>query len=242
MLMKAKLIENKSEAKGTKSFVFKLTSALTFLPGQFIYITLPKLDFPDARGSTRHFTVSISPTESKNTVQITTRIRDESGYKKTLDALPIGSEVEMEGPSGTFVLDEKTESTNHIFLAGGIGITPFRAFIKYNIDKGPKTPMHLIYSNGDSDFVFKKELEKWGKENDFIEVNFFNTSKSGHLDKVVLQKLLPDSSFKKNASLRVQDSTFWLVGPPPFVSALEDVLESLKIPSSNVITEKFTGY
>ena len=242
MLMKAKLIENKSEAKGTKSFVFKTDNQISFLPGQFVYITLPKLDFPDSRGATRYFTVSLSPTESKNTMQITTRIRDESGYKKTLDALPIGSEVEMEGPSGTFVLDEKTESTNHIFLAGGIGITPFRAFIKYNIDKGPKTPMHLIYSNGDSDFVFKKELEKWGKENDFIKVELFDTSKSGHLDKVVLQKLLPDSRFKKNASLRVQDSTFWLVGPPPFVSALEDVLESLKIPASNVITEKFTGY
>ena len=234
--MKAKLINKIVEAKGTKSFVFKLDKPLSFLPGQFIYLTLPKLDFTDSRGATRHFTVSISPTESKSTVQITTRIRDESGFKKTLDSLPVGNGVEIEGPSGTFVFDEKTESKNNVLLAGGIGITPFRTFIKYNLDKNLKVPMRLIYSNGDPDFVFKKELEKWNKDNDFIKIDFFDTSKLGHLDKVSFQKLIQDSRFK------IQDSTFWVVGPPAFVSAMEETMESLKIPSSNIITEKFTGY
>lgn len=237
MLMKAKLIENKSEAKGTKSFVFKTDNQISFLPGQFVYITLPKLDFPDSRGATRHFTVSLSPTESKNTVQITTRIRDESGFKKTLDRFPVGTEVEIEGPSGTFILDEKTETENNIFLAGGIGITPFRAFIKYNLDKGLKIPMNLIYSNSDNNFVFKKDIEKWDKENNFIEVNFFNTSVSGYLDKLNIEKIFAIWHLTFDIP-----TTWWLVGPPPFVSALEDVLESLKIPASNVITEKFTGY
>src|SRR5258706_14233084 len=125
--MKAKLIEKRQEARGTTSFLFKTESQISFLPGQYIYLTLPKLDFPDARGSTRHFTCSLSPTESKSTVQITTRIRDESGFKKTLEALPIGTEVEIEGPSATLIFDEKTETKNNDFLVGGIGITPFRS-------------------------------------------------------------------------------------------------------------------
>lgn len=238
--MKAKFVEKKTEAKGTKSFVFKPEITFSFLPGQFIYLTLPKLDFPDPRGSTRHFTVSLSPTETKNNVQITTRIRDESGFKKTLDGLSIGSTVEIEGPNGTFVLDEKTSPyslvSNHLFLAGGIGITPFRSFIKYNIDNNLKIPMHLIYSNGDRDFPFKKELEKWSKENDFIKVEFFDTSVSGHLDKLKIEKLIGKWKLESGKS------TWWLVGPPPFVSAMEEVLESLKIPPSNIISEKFTGY
>lgn len=241
MLMRVKLIKKIEEAKGTKSFYFQKPKDFEFLPGQYIYLTLPKLDFPDTRGATRHFTISLSPTEIKKEIRITCRIREESGFKKTLDALPIGTEVEIEGPSGTFIFDEATNHqppiTNHIFLAGGIGITPFRSFIKYNLDNKLKIPMHLIYSNSNSDFVFGSELKKWSKENDFIKVDFFDTSVLGHLDASKVRKIFDIWHLKFEIP-----ATWWLVGPPAFVSAMEEVLESLKIPSSNIISEKFTGY
>src|SRR3990172_11573746 len=211
--MKAKLVKKIIEAKGTTSFYFEPEKKVSWLPGQYFYFTLPKLDFPDTRGATRHFTISSSPTESK-LLRLTTRLRQESGYKKTLDALPLGSVVDIEGPNGTLILDEQENSAKHILLAGGIGITPFRAFIKHSIDRKLQIPMYLIYSNGSSDFAFKKDLEKWDKDNEFIKVNFFDTSKSGHLDAVILQKLIPDSKFQ------IPNSTFWLVGPPPFIDAM----------------------
>lgn len=231
--MKLTLIDKKDEAKGTKTFSFKSDEALSWIAGQYIYITLPKLNYLDERGATRHFTISSSPTE--NIVQVTTRIREESGYKKTLDELPIGSEVEGKGPQGTFMF-EKSEFDNsegNVFLAGGIGITPFRSLIKYNIDNNLKIPMHLIYSNSDSDFVFKSELDKWSNENNYIKVTYYDSSKEGHLDSVAIKKIIPDLS---------TPLTFWVVGPNVFVNSMEEALEELKIPENNIKSEKFTGY
>ena len=159
--MQLQLVKKVDEARGTKSFFFNIVDGylseekLSWEPGQYIYITLPYLNYPDERGDTRHFTISSSPTEG-DLIRITIRIRQESGYKKTLDELPIGSEVEGKGPQGTFLFDSKIEY--NIFLAGGIGITPFRSIIKNVIDdkQKQKTNIHLIYSNSDNDFIFKK--------------------------------------------------------------------------------------
>ncbi|HKB88699.1 MAG TPA: FAD-dependent oxidoreductase [Patescibacteria group bacterium] len=233
--MKAELVKKTEEAKGTKSFFWKLEKKINWLPGQYFYYTLPKLNYPDSRGATRHFTISSSPTEG-DLLQLTTRIREESGYKKTLDDLPIGTIVEGEGPNGTLILDEKEANKNHVFLAGGIGITPFRSFIKYNVDNNLKIPMYLIYSNSNSDFVFKKELEKLAKDNNFINIEFLDTSKSGHLDKLKIEKLI------ENWNLEIRNCTFWLVGPPSFVDAIETTLEKLKINGDQLRSEKFTGY
>ncbi len=233
--MKLKLIKKTDEARGTKSFFWGPEKKVDWLPGQYYYFTLPKLNYPDTRGATRHFTISSSPTEG-NLLRLTTRIREESGYKKTLDEMQIGDVIEAEGPNGTLILDESEKNENHIFIAGGIGITPFRSFVKYNVDKELKIPMYLIYSNSDDDFVFKKELDEWQKENNFLKISYIDSSKSGHLDQKMLEKLVQDSRFK------IQDSVFWLVGPPPFTNAMEEVLEKLKISSGKIRSEKFTGY
>lgn len=233
--MKIKLVKKTDEARGTKSFFWETEHEIKYLPGQYFYYTLPKLNYPDERGSTRHFTISSSPTEGK-LLRLTTRIREESGFKKTLDEIKIGDTIEGEGPTGTFIFDEKTlegNKRNHVFLAGGIGITPFRCMIKYALDKKLDASIHLIYSNSDSDFTFKKELETLDRGSENLKIDFFDSSKSGHLDEVALKKLASDDLAK---------STFWVVGPPAFVSAMEEVLEKLKIPSERLITEKFTGY
>jgi len=130
--MKLALVKKEDVAKGTKSFYWEPEKKVNYLPGQYFYYTLPKLNYDDPRGPTRHFTISSSPTED-NLLRLTTRIRPESAYKKTLDELKIGDTVSGEGPSGTFILDEH-EKGPHVLIAGGIGITPFRSFIKYNID------------------------------------------------------------------------------------------------------------
>src|SRR3989344_6788227 len=166
--MQLKLVKKVTEARGTKSFFWEPEKPVDWLPGQYYYFTLPKLNYPDARGATRHITISSSPTEGK-LLRLTTRIRQESGYKKTLDTLAIGDVIEGEGPNGTLILDENEKGKSHIFLAGGIGITPFRSFIKYNIDKNLKIPMYLIYSNSvPGEIVFKKELDTWAQNYKFF--------------------------------------------------------------------------
>lgn len=243
--MKLTLVKKVTEASGTVTFFWKSERKIEYLPGQYFYYTLPKLNYPDTRGATRHFTISSSGTEGEE-LMLTTRIRAESGYKKSLDELKIGESLEGDGPNGTFILNEE-KSEPQIFLAGGIGITPFRSFIKFAIDSGLKTPLYLIYSNSHTEeIVFKNELEKWAQENEnfklILTVSKPEESKEKWSGKVgrIDEKLILESV--KNWQIDIKNSTFWVCGPPPMVSAMEETLEKLNVSPANIVTEKFTGY
>lgn len=244
--MKLTLVKKQEDAKDTISFFWEPEKEVNWLPGQYFYFTIPQLKYPDPHGNTRHFTISASPTEGK-ILRNTTRIRDDSGYKQSLNSLEIGSIIEGEGPNGTFILDENERGT-HFLLAGGIGITPFRTFIKYNIDKKlMDIKLHLIYANSTpTEIAFGKELENWAKENSNIKVAMTisrpEESKekwsglTGRIDENMIKKLI------SNWKLKIRNLTFWLCGPPPMVEATEKALGSLKITSDKIRSEKFTGY
>ena len=164
--MKIKLLKRETVAKDTVSFFFEPQEPVARAPGQYFYIDVPELKYPDPRGPKRQFTISSSPTEGPiMTVTVRTRAENISGYKKTLYELPDGSLLEAEGPNGHYILDETTPVTGEqVFIAGGIGITPYRCFMKYAIDKGLTTPMHLIYANSTPDeitFKYKKERQHY---------------------------------------------------------------------------------
>jgi ferredoxin-NADP reductase len=236
--MELKLIEKRDE---TKSFFWQPEKPVNWFAGQYYYFTIPVMKYPDPRGNTRHFTISASPTEG-NILRLTTRIREESGYKKTLDELTIGSEIEGEGPNGTFILDETSDKSN-IFIAGGIGITPFRSIIKYVVDKNLTTPIHLIYSNSvPEEITFRKELEDWSKTHLNIKVDITIshpeeskepwTGLTGRIDENLINKLVHDT----------ENPIFWVCGPPAMTDAIEQVLGKIKITSDRIRSEKFTGY
>lgn len=243
--MKIKLIEKKDEAKGTVSFVFQPETEVKWIPGQYYYYTIKELKYPDTRGDTRHFTISTSPTEGGN-LRVTTRIREESGFKKTLNELPIGTEIDGEGPNGTFELtgDEKGPQ---IFIAGGIGITPFRSIMKYVTDKNLTLPIYLIYSNSiPEEIAFKSELEEIAKSHQNIKIAMTIshpeesttpwTGLTGRVDDVMIKKLVADWG------LNIADCTFWVSGPPAMVDGMEEAFVKLNIPSVHIKSEKFTGY
>lgn len=239
--MKLKLTDKKDEASGTKSFFFEPEEKIDWLPGQYFYITLPKLNHEDPRGNTRHFTNSASPTEG-NIIRITTRVRPESGFKQTLNELPIGAEVQGQGPNGVFSIDEKVLGS-HIFLAGGIGITPFRSIIKYTLDKNLGININLIYSNSiPEEIAFRQELEAIRNQNFKLYMTVSKPEESkekwegptGRIDENLINKLFTKED--------IQKSTFWASGPPAFVLGMEGIFSKLKISPDNIRTEKFTGY
>lgn len=242
--MKLKLVEKKLEAKDTYTFIWKPEKKIKYLPGQYFYYTLSQMRVIDPKGITRHFTISSSPTEGDN-IRFTTRIRDNSAFKKAVNELKIGDLVEGEGPTGTYIIDEN-EPGPHVFIAGGIGITPFRSAIKYNIDKKLNAvKIHLIYANSTpEEITFRKELEEWSQAHTNIKVAMTiskpEESKqkwggiTGRIDEALIRKLIT------NNELRI--ANFWVCGPPVMVDAMEKILGKLKITSDKVRSEKFTGY
>ncbi|EKD62503.1 MAG: hypothetical protein ACD_52C00142G0008 [uncultured bacterium] len=243
--MKLTLVKKQNETQDAKSFFFEPDKKVKYAPGQYFYITLPTLLYPDNRGATRHFTLSSSPTDGK-TLRITTKIRQESGFKRSLDELKIGSTVEGKGPNGIFFLDREM-TRPQMFIAGGIGITPFRSIIKFATDKEFSTPIYLVYANSTpEEIIFRNDIENWEQKNSNLKVKITITQPEagqekwrglkGRIDQVLLSKLITDWQLKISAV------TFWLVGPPQMVDAVEHVLTLMKVSSDAIKIEKFTGY
>jgi len=132
-MVRIRLRERRPETADVMSFIFDLGGRpFEYLPGQYAFFELDELAFPDERGKRRHFPISSSPTE-KGILMFTTRMRG-SGFKETLRHAAFGYELTVENPRGRFVLPEE-ESRRHIFIAGGIGITPYRSIRRFRIHR-----------------------------------------------------------------------------------------------------------
>jgi ferredoxin-NADP reductase len=233
--MNLRLLERIKEADHTESFLWDATPKINFFPGQFIYITIPRSLSENPKDLTQAFTISSSPTEK--TLRTTTRIRTESIYKQSISRLKVGETVEADGPFGDLFQGYDSFS-NLVLIAGGIGITPFRSFIKFAIDKKLKSKIYLIYSNSDEEFIFKNEFDKWEAENSFLNTYYHNSSSSGHLNFTKIGILFSNWMLDPKDRL----SSYWIVGPPNFVRSIEKSLQELKIDDERIHFERFVGY
>jgi predicted ferric reductase len=143
--------------------------------------------------------------------------------------------MESSHPAGTITIDEVDPL---VFIAGGIGITPYRSMIKWAFDRKFKTPMTLIYCNSDENFIFKKELEIWRKDLPNLTIHYINTGTKGRLNKDTLKKLLPTSAARQRQASLI----YYIAGSPAFVDAFEKMLLDLRIDKLNIRTDRYDGY
>jgi len=232
------LKERRFETAEVMSFIFDLGGQpFGYRPGQFTFFELDRLDFPDERGNRRHFTISSSPTE-KGIVMFTTRMRG-SGFKETLRNAPLGYELSIGVPAGLFVIPEgKTRS--HVFIAGGIGVTPYRSILRNAVDT--KTPMNavmLYFNHSSADIVFRQELEDIARQvKTFSFVHVLSepepgwAGERGKLNEALLRKWVPN----------LDQRLFWISGPPSMVMAYKALIKQTGVPDESIRTDNFTGY
>ena len=130
-------------AEGTMAFHFVKPAGFDYQAGQSIDLTLLNPPETDAEGNTRTFTLASAPFDSD--LMITTRMRD-TAFKRVMGKASPGLEVKLEGPSGSFVLHRKVERPA-VFLAGGIGITPFLSIVRQAVHNKTAHQLYLFYSN-----------------------------------------------------------------------------------------------
>src|SRR5688572_30121908 len=132
------------------AFRFVPSQPLQWTAGQYIRIELPHVG-ADAEGTKRWFTVSSAPYEA--IIQITTRVT-KSTFKKALHALPVGAEVQLlEQPHGDFIWEDTKRPV--VFVAGGIGVTPFRSILRQRSHEQSPLRVTLIYGSRTKDVAFK---------------------------------------------------------------------------------------
>lgn len=157
------LKEKKELAERTMAFCFGVDGqSFVFKPGQCIRVTLLDPPYKDRKGNARDFSIASSPGDPS--LMIATRMTG-SAFKRGLADLSLGSKVRVDGPYGDFFLGADP-TRPAVFLAGGIGITPFRSMIKHAIEQHSSRRLTLVYCNRTpDDATFLDELQNWEKEN-----------------------------------------------------------------------------
>ncbi|MBI2110580.1 FAD-dependent oxidoreductase [Candidatus Woesearchaeota archaeon] len=235
------LKERKEVAEQTMAFWFDTShSNFSFKAGQFVKITLINPSITDAEGNARSFSIASSP-NNKDAILITTRMGN-TAFKSNLQKMSIGDKVKVIGPMGIFTLHQDVQKPA-VFLAGGIGVTPFRSIVEWATQEKLPNKIYLFYSNRTKTATaFMKDFEQWAKENkNFKFIPTLTDEKdsswryeTGIIDERLLRKHIPEKEFQK--------AIFYIAGPPGMVTGMEDLLTRIKIGKEQIKVEEFTGY
>ncbi len=240
---KAKLFlilkEKVQTAPGVFDFVFQANKKINFEPGQFMEWTLGHNNV-DNRGNRRYFTIASSPTE--DTIRLGVKFSSErsSSFKTALANPKWNKKIIATGLQGDFIMPKDTEK-KLVFIAGGIGITPFRSMVKYMLDKSQNRQVVLFYINKhEVDIVYRDIFERatsLGLKIVYVLTHIDDVPQNwngriGHLDQQMIEEEVPD--FKERM--------FYLSGPSGMVDSFKKHLAVMGINNSQIVTDYFPGY
>jgi ferredoxin-NADP reductase len=225
-------------AEQTMAFHFGKPANFQFIAGQALDLTLIAPPQTDAEGDTRTFTIASAPQDDE--IVIATRLRD-TAFKRVLASVPIGTDVQAEGPFGSFTL-QPDASIPAVFLTGGIGITPFRSIIRDAVARKHAHQLWLFYSNNrPEDAAFLDELQQLADATPSLHcVPTMSDMARSHRD------WQGDTGFIDRAMisrrLSILGPRYYLAGPPVMVTAMRKMLTAAAIRDADVLFEEFSGY
>lgn len=233
------LIRHEEIAEGTMAFHFAKAPDFQFRAGQAMDITLLDPSESDGEGNTRTFSIASAPFDTD--LMIATRMRD-TAFKRVLRNAGAGLNVKIDGPSGSFLLHRKAEKPA-VFLAGGIGITPFISIIRQATHEMAPHSLYLFYSNRrPEDAAFLEALMEAAKQNPNFHLIATMTEmdksqrewkgETGFINKEMLAKHLP----------ALQGPIYYLAGPPAMVTAMRGIVTAAGVDEDDIRTEEFAGY
>jgi ferredoxin-NADP reductase len=234
-----RLKEKKQFSTDIFGFNFFLDKKMSFTPGQYMEWTLPH-ENPDVRGNRRFLTIASSPTE--DTLDLGVKFyQNGSSFKKALINIDQNNPIVGAQLAGDFTLP-KNPQEKCVFIAGGIGITPFRSMIKYLIDMKEPRSIILFYANKTAnEIVYANIFEQANKELG-IKTVYTLTDQStipkewdgrvGRIDAAMITQEVPD----------YMDRTYYLSGPHGMVDGYAKVLLEIGIQSNQIKKDFFPGF
>jgi ferredoxin-NADP reductase len=234
---KLRLAEVVSVSHNVKTFRFQTPAGgpipFAYLPGQFLTLHVA----PRGIATRRSYTIASSPSWHDR-IEITVKREDQGLVSRWLhDELHAGDEVEIEGPSGTFVFSG-TEAQGVVLIGAGVGITPMMSVVRYLTETRWPGKVHLILGfRAPRDYLFREELVQLQARNANLSVTVTMSQtqdepwrgRVGRIDAALLGSVVPDLT-----SHRVH-----VCGPPAMMDAVKAALVALGLPEAQVKTEAF---
>lgn len=250
---KARLVRSRPLTRNITTFWFEPEQRLDLIAGQFIELSLPH-DTADQRGQRRWFTVSSSPDDKL--IAITTRLTGGRGssFKRALEASGLATdnsaahsqtptaaplEVLISDPLGDFVLPRSTDIPL-IFVAGGIGITPFMSMLAWLAhhpeEKRQIQLIHAVRTTSETTEHFFRDSTSWDVPEAITTVVEQAADgwdgPTGTLSADRITELAPATT----------ETMYYISGPEPMVRSLQAGLTAKGIDASQLVTDAFLGY
>lgn len=235
-----RLVERIEAAKGTMDFAFERPENFQFTAGQFVNLILSNPPYTDEKGNRRTFSIASPPQESGR-IEIATRMTG-SALKRSLAEIPLGTPIDVLGPSGSFTLHTDA-SVPAVFIAGGIGITPFRSMTHDAVLRRLPHRITLIYSNRNPESAaFHDELRRLAETHPaFTYVPTMTEADASPQiwdgeRRFVTADLLRDHVGDLGIPI------FYLAGPPGMVAGVTKTVIEAGADPARVRSEAFEGY
>jgi predicted ferric reductase len=190
-------------------------------PGQFVFV---RFNQPGVSFEQHPYTIC-GPSDHHG---LTISVKVLGDYTRALyDQLELGSTAHLEGPYGQF--DYRKGGQRQIWLAGGIGVTPFICWL-HQLQQHKDTDRRIdfyycVHSRDDT--IYRQQLDAWADELPGVNVHLVCTGEEGRLtaDRLDLGDGLPPDVF--------------ICGPRGFVRQLRSQLRARGVPANQIHHEAF---
>ena len=228
--MKAFFDHSDDETEHIKTFWFRPERHLDYIAGQYIELTILHAN-ADNRGQKRWFTLSSSPGHAL--VSITTRSGD-STFKRALFALKPGAEIQLAEAMGDFVLP-RDETIPLVFIAGGIGITPFHSIVEWLVEHDERRSITFIYGVRSEDDIMFTSTFKQATIDPHIIISEPSDSWRGGKGNLNTKRILGIAKPRN-------DTLIYMSGPEPMVEQLKKDMLLAGVTPRQLVTDLFVGY
>lgn len=224
---------------GLADFLYEPAPAFAYQPGQYMEWTLDH-DRVDSRGKRRYFTLASSPTE--RTLRIGVKFAEPGSSFKQAMAAHARREVPIVATqvAGDFTLPRDLDR-KLAFIAGGIGVTPFRSMVKYLTDRGEDRDVVLLYANRHfQEILYRDVFDAAQRAITFRPVYVLSdassspqwwTGERGRIDAAMIARQIPD----------YRERLFYVSGSPALVQSILSSLHQLGVKRRQIKTDSFAG-
>jgi predicted ferric reductase len=203
---------------------------MDFEAGQFAWITTESpFIFRE-----NPFSFSISSEHEGNVIGFT--IKELGDFTNKIGTLQPGQTVYVDGPYGTFSMDEH-DCKDMVFIAGGIGSAPVMSMLRTLADRHCDQQLSFFYGNPTwESIIYREELEELEKRLNLKLVHVLEKppegweGERGFITADILERHLPED---------YKSTTFFMCGPLPMIDAVEGALHKLEVPPAHVFSEQY---
>lgn len=223
-------------AAGVYDFVFRSDRSLSFAAGQYLEWTLPLRD-GDGRGNRRYFTIASAPADE--TIRLGVKFAPRSSaFKRGLAQLQPGDQVVASQLAGSFTLP-RNPNRKLAFIAGGIGITPFRSMLEELLERGEPRPITVLYGNNRIEEIAYADVLRRAREELRIPTWYALREPAGAIANMTIGTI--DAAMITHRVPDYRERIFYVSGPQAMVSATRKTLRDLGVPARRIKTDFFPG-